>query len=247
MIKDNLRENIKPDSSQVIEGRFQALRSDNLSHQEFSKQAEELSESLKRTLISEGMPDALAKEYTVKKAIEVCRNSARSNLVKSVLASTHFSSPKEVIAKFVVEIATESKEKQVLSFNANRHNNSRGRNNFRGRNYRNYNDSNPNHSRNQRNNSFQNNSGHFSYNNNPQRNSNFNNSYRGSHGTSNSNRGGNNRGYRGQRTNYNNHNNASVRYIDAGNYHDPFLSQTGNYQAPQQRTLGENDNNSQRH
>lgn len=46
----------------------------------------------------------------------MCRYSARSALVKSVLASAQFNEPKEVLAKFITEVNAESTEAQVLAF-----------------------------------------------------------------------------------------------------------------------------------
>lgn len=139
-IKEALRSKIKPDNSKVVAGRMLALRPDRSKMVEFTKQAEELSEALQRSLIIEGISQEKAREMTVEKAVELCRGAARSDLVKSVLASAKFDSPKEVIAKFVTEAATDAQEKQVLAFRQQkRGNNNRGSyNRGRGRNDRNY-------------------------------------------------------------------------------------------------------------
>lgn len=139
-----LRQHIKPDNSKVIAGRMLALRVDRSKMVEFTQQAETLSEALQRSLIIEGISQAKAREMTIEKAVEVCRNAAKSDLVKAVLAATPFDSAKEVIAKYVVESATEYKEKQILAFKQNqrRGNNSRGRNYKNGKNYQNNRNSN---------------------------------------------------------------------------------------------------------
>lgn len=51
----DLRKNIKPDNSKVVSGRMLAIKLGKLSAPEFSKQAEELAESLQRSLIVEGI------------------------------------------------------------------------------------------------------------------------------------------------------------------------------------------------
>lgn len=119
-----LKSKIKCESSKVIEGRMQALRADRVKLQDFSKQADELAECFRRSLVMEGIPPEKAQEMTIDKTVDMCRASARSDLAKAVLASTTFSDPKEVVAKFLVEINSESKEKQVMTFRSQRSPNS---------------------------------------------------------------------------------------------------------------------------
>lgn len=193
IIKRALKDRIKPDSSKVIAGRMMALRMDQKKMQDFSQQAEELSEAFRRSLIGEGLTQEKANEMAVDKAIDMCRASARSDLVKSVLASSQFKDTKEVIAKLKVETATDTTEKQVLAYQKY-NNNNRSKQNYRG-NSRGYNNSN---NQNNRNNNNQNN----------------NNNYRGRGG-------GRGRGrYKNNRDNYRNNyqnnynNNANVRYVE---------------------------------
>lgn len=144
-----LERGIHPDNSKVVAGRLLALRVDKSKLVEFTEQ---LADALRRSLIIEGISQAKASEMCIEKTVEVCRNAARSDLVKSVLASSKFESPKEVVAKYVVESSTEEKEKLVLAYRTfqrqNRHNgknNGRGRGHngkFRGRNGRNGNNGN---------------------------------------------------------------------------------------------------------
>lgn len=64
----------------------------------------------------------------------MCGSNAKSDLIKSILAATQFSDPKEVVAKFVVETSQESNEKQIFVFNSNGNSNKknfRSKNNFR--------------------------------------------------------------------------------------------------------------------
>lgn len=166
-----LRDKIKPENSKVVEGRMMALQSSRLNMQDFSKQVEELSDSFRRALIADGMPNLLAERQVIDKTIELCRNSTQSVTVKSILAATQFSTPKEVVAKFVVETNTSKQEAQILSlrqfqnrnfrgrFNANQQkgnrangrfaNNGNRQNNYNGnRRYNNYNNSNGNNNNN---------------------------------------------------------------------------------------------------
>lgn len=125
-----LRAGIKPDNSKVIAGRMMALRIDKTAANDFTKQAEDLADALRRSLIVEGISQKKAQEMVIEKTVDMCRSSAKSDLVKSILASSTFNDPKEVVAKFVVEAATDLKEKQVLHFKSNNSNNKRGRGNF---------------------------------------------------------------------------------------------------------------------
>lgn len=105
-IIEALERDIHPDNSKVVEGRLLALRADKSKLVEFSEKAEELADALRRSLVIEDISQAKAREMTIEKTVEVCRNAARSDLVKSVLAST----------KLIVESSREEKEKQVLAF-----------------------------------------------------------------------------------------------------------------------------------
>lgn len=74
---------------------------------------------------------------SVEKTVDLCRKSTHSEMIKSVLESATFSTPKEVVAKMVTQIDKVKVEHQVLAFRSNqRGNNGRGRggnrNNHRG-------------------------------------------------------------------------------------------------------------------
>lgn len=135
-IIDALRATIKREPSKVIEGKLLALKSDGTSLTQFTEKAEELVEKYKRSLISEGFTKVKAEELTIEKTIEMCRKSARSDTVRAVLAAKTFGSPKEVIAKMIIEINALKLDK-----NSDVSQNKNGRNfkNNRGRGYRNFN------------------------------------------------------------------------------------------------------------
>lgn len=99
-----LKAAVKTESSKVIEGRMLALRADKTNLTKFAERGEELAEQYRRSLINEGFPKEKAKEFAIEKTVELCRKSARSPTVVSIIASTKFSEPKEVIAKMIVEI-----------------------------------------------------------------------------------------------------------------------------------------------
>lgn len=132
-IKNALRSKIKPINSKVIEGRMLSLKAHPNSMPDYTKQAEELAEAFQRSLVFEGIPHAKAQEMTIERTVEMCRSNAKTDLIKSILAATHFSDPREVVAKFIVETSTEAKEKQIFTFNSNKNGN---RPNFRNKNFR---------------------------------------------------------------------------------------------------------------
>lgn len=199
-VKAALKAKIKPDSSKVIAGRMMALKLDNRKVQDYSKQAEELSESFKRSLIIEGITQSKANEMAVDKTIEMCRASAKSDLVKSVLAAATFENTKEVIAKLITETATDTSEKQVLAYQKFNKNNN-----------------------NKQNNGNRNSNGYKRYNNNNQNGNNNNGNRSNGRGRGNR-RGRNNYGYRNNnnnnqnnnngRNNWQNNNNNYVRYAE---------------------------------
>lgn len=118
----DLKKSIKSDSSEVVEGRMQALRMNKCGPIEFAKQAETLADALQRSLVLEGITLEKAKQITVKRTIEMCKQTARSDYVKSILASTAFTDPKEVVSKLIVEQNNQDKEKQILFYQRNNSN-----------------------------------------------------------------------------------------------------------------------------
>lgn len=118
-----LKAKIVPDNSKIIEGKMAALKTSRKSLQEFATEAEELAEALRRALIVEGISQQKADDMTIERTVEMCRASARSDIVKSILASTKFDTPKEAVAKFIVETGTAAKEHQVFSFRTSKQSN----------------------------------------------------------------------------------------------------------------------------
>lgn len=143
LIKE-LKNKIKPENSDVVEGRLMALKADKTNFGEYSQKAENLAEAFKRSLLLEGVAQDTAQKMTVKKTVELCRANTSSSLVKSVLASSNFTDAKEVIAKFMIESRNETTERQILFYHQNNYRgrgrgNFRNRGNFRGGWYNNYN------------------------------------------------------------------------------------------------------------
>lgn len=217
-IKTQLKTTIKPDNSKVVEGRILNLKYNSQTSEEFAEKANNLADALRRTLIIEGMTPTKASEITIEKTIELCRRNIHNDMIKAVLESTKFESPKDVIAKMFVQIDKTRTEHQVLIY---KNQGKRGNNsNYRGREYYNNN--------------------RRTYN----KNANFqnvnNNNYRGRSNHRGRGRGNNNNNNR--RTYYNNQN--QIPGSNANNSNGSFvrvITNSGNMQAaPLQTVMGPN-------
>lgn len=74
--------------------------------------AEKQAEAYRRSLVNEGISKPKAQELAVRKTVELCRRTTRSEIVKSVLASSRFDTPTEVLAKYVTENEIAYKERR---------------------------------------------------------------------------------------------------------------------------------------
>lgn len=111
LIKTALDDNIKPESADVVEGKMMALRVRKGNFTEFTQEAERLAEAFRRSLVVSGIPRAKAQELTIKKTIELCRKTARLDTVKSVISSTKYEQPADVLATLVTQNDIARKEK----------------------------------------------------------------------------------------------------------------------------------------
>lgn len=211
-IKNSLRANFKPETSAVIEGRLLALKMNNSNMQDFSKQVEELADALERSFRAEGIPQEKSKQMTVQRTIDLCRVTAKSETVKTIIAATPFNNPKDVIAKFVVETSKDKQERQILTFKANaRPNNNRNNGRFNSNN--NNNNGNRRDGRGFRNNG--NNNNYIRRHNNNNNNNNQRNGRNYYNRNRNNNNGNNSHNYNRSR------NSANVRRFEAENSEDP--------------------------
>lgn len=214
-ITNALKANIKQESSDVISGKMMALKLRKGNFTDFTTQAEKLAEAYRRGLVDEGISKPKAQELAVKKTVELCRKTARSDVVKSVISSTAYTNPSEVLAKLVTENDVANKEKretdtyransqQNRNFRGgNRGNRSNGRGNGRGNFHNNGN---------RYNNNYGNNSGQNQNQN--RQNQNGNGNFRGN---------GNYRGngnFRQNRGNFQNQNEHTIRFV-SGNSMGP--------------------------
>lgn len=146
-IKEILQRKIKVKNSKIITGQLMALKADKTNFTEYATRAEDLAEQFNRSLILENVPSETANAMTIEKTIDLCTSNTRSQIVKSVLESTKFDDPKEVIATYIIQERKHNpNETQVLAFQqTNRFNRNRNfgnaqryqRNGYQNNNYRN--------------------------------------------------------------------------------------------------------------
>lgn len=111
-VTDALEQNIRPESSDVVAGKILALRIKDNDFTKFTEEAEKLAEAFRRSLVVEGISGAKAQEMTIKKTVELCRKSTKSEVTKSVIAAATYSQPADVLAKFVTETDIARREKR---------------------------------------------------------------------------------------------------------------------------------------
>lgn len=219
---EELKRNIKPENSKIIEARIASLHYSYSKQEEFATRTEELADALRRTLIIEGMTPQKANEMAIDRTIQLCRKSTSSDVVKAVLSAAAFGTAKEVVAKMITSNDECVKERQVLRYQRdnNRSSPARGKSG-RGRGFNN------------------NRGGRGSFNN-------YNNSYGGRKNYNNngyrgkSNYGGRGNGYggRGSYQNNNNNNRYQGNQQNNGNWRsnqnqNVRLTQAGNSSVPQ--------------
>lgn len=101
-LKQSLRKSIKHEDSKVIEGKMLALRLDKTSNVKFSEQLENLAEQLRCSYIAEEYSKKKASELSIQHTVETCMKQTKYDSVKSILMSSSFTSPAEVVAKMTV-------------------------------------------------------------------------------------------------------------------------------------------------
>lgn len=107
-ITDTLRAKIKPEKSQIIEGRMMALKMDKCnSFDDYSRKVEELADFMIRSLVVEGVTREKANEMAIQKSVELCKLNTNSIVIKAVLSACQFETPKEVVAKYIIETQAE--------------------------------------------------------------------------------------------------------------------------------------------
>lgn len=100
-IVDKLKLNIKPESTKLIIAKMKNLKQFNKNPNDYVKEIETLSESLKTAYISEGLPITLAETYTTENVVQSIKSTSIDDKVTVVLEAGKFNSVSEVTEKFL--------------------------------------------------------------------------------------------------------------------------------------------------
>lgn len=157
-IQTRLRNTIKPETATHLIDKFKGLKLEQ-SKTEFIKEVENVSNKLRRSFISEGVPIAVADTYTTRHTVEALIKNSPSNKIKIVLESSAFKTSEEATAKFSA-LVNETPPEHNVSFYRNYQRQGRKPNyynNYRQNNPRNQDDRNrrPNNRNNNYNNNYQ--------------------------------------------------------------------------------------------
>jgi hypothetical protein len=210
-IINKLKTSIKPETTKVVTAKLMSLKQGNKSAADYVKSIEEMTASLKRAYISEGVSADLAESYTTDTVVKSITSNTTNEKLRTILQAGDFKNINEVNTKFLTISTDTANKAQILNFRGYRNRNNYSRNTYRGNrgnfnnrrgNYQGYGYGN--------NNSY--------YNNNNRNNSNY--------------RGQSRNNYRGR--NYNNNRHANVRLVDSGNFQVPLQANQGGYSNEQQ-------------
>lgn len=125
-IGQTLRENIKTQSSQQVIAKLAALKQ-TASAMEYVAEVEKLSDTLRRSYLSEGVPPATADLFVAQKVTEVLVKSSRSTRVRTVMEAGTFETAHDATTKFIATVSSEAPASQINYFRG------RGRGNRGGR------------------------------------------------------------------------------------------------------------------
>lgn len=132
-IIETLKNNIKGESTKAVIAKIMSVKQLGKSPTSYIKELEELTTSLKRAYITDGVPATLADEYATQNAVVAMTKNATNEKVKLIMEAGHFDSMNDAVAKYV---GTTSEHTGVSVLYANRSNRGRGANYYyRGNNY----------------------------------------------------------------------------------------------------------------
>lgn len=112
-IVKRLKSKIKSEPSEVVESKILNLRVRKGDFNKFSEEAEKLCESFRRSLVVEGIPDSVAEKWTIKRAVKLCRQTARDDAVKNLVGAAKYETPAEVFSTFLTELENSKEEKKA--------------------------------------------------------------------------------------------------------------------------------------
>lgn len=133
-ILHSLKTKIKNESTDVIIAKIMNVKQNNKSANQFAKEIEDLTKSLKTAYIVDGLNSELAEQYATKTAAKAFSSNSSNEKVKLVIQSGQFTDMNQVVSKFVSTSTEFCQDKHLFHYNSNR----RGNKNFHNRNRNQY-------------------------------------------------------------------------------------------------------------
>lgn len=100
-IRDKLKDCIKPESTALIISKLKNLDQLNKTWNEYIRELEILTTSLKRAYIIEGLSIDLAEEFTADRTVEAIKSSTTNDRVKFIMEAGNFKTVAEACTKFL--------------------------------------------------------------------------------------------------------------------------------------------------
>lgn len=131
-IVTQLKGEITPESTKVISAKLMSLKQGNKSANDYIKEVETMTATLKRAYLSEGVSASRATTYSTDVAVKAITTSTNNEKLKTVMQSADFKNINEVSTKFLTVTTDQSANKAQLLYFKGRNPQFRGRGNFRG-------------------------------------------------------------------------------------------------------------------
>ena len=128
LIRDKLKNNIKGETTKSLNTKLLAVRQLNKTANEYVKEIEEITDSLKTAYITEGLTPSLAETYSTDCAVKAMIKNANNDKVKLLMEAGEFSDLNQAVTKFV-SASTDTKSHSVLYMSNRNFYNDRNRNN----------------------------------------------------------------------------------------------------------------------
>lgn len=136
-IIDKLSTSIKPESTDLIISKLKNLKQSNRSANDYVKEIEKLSDSLKTAYLSEGITMTIAEKYTTKNVVQTMKDNTTDENIKVIFDAAKFENVSEVSEKFLtVKSENNQNNAQINYFQRKPFNRFRGNQQFQNGFYR---------------------------------------------------------------------------------------------------------------
>lgn len=116
-ITNALKASIKRNPSSLIESKLDSLKLKSLANlDEFVQCADKLAHELRSTMITEGCTPTKADEMVKSKVTKLCRDSAITDTIKTIMACGSFNTYMDVLTKFSSEMSNVPRSSQILQY-----------------------------------------------------------------------------------------------------------------------------------